>query len=71
MQDGDELVGTTADGSKFVMLVSNAGKVVHFSETEVRSMGRTAKGVRGIKLDKDHYVTFNHPRRGCFYFYGK
>ena len=57
LQDGDELVGTTVtDGSKFVMLVSNAGKAAHFSETEVRSMGRTAKGVRGIKLDKDQYV---------------
>ena len=57
LKDGDELVGTTVtDGSKFVMLVSNAGKAAHFSETEVRSMGRTAKGVRGIKLDKDHQV---------------
>ena len=55
--EGDELVGTTVtDGSKFVMLVSNAGKAAHFSETEVRSMGRTAKGVRGIKLDKDQFV---------------
>ena len=41
--EGDELVGTTVtDGNKFVMLVSNAGKAAHFSETEVRSMGRTA-----------------------------
>ena len=55
--EGDELVGTTVtDGSKFVMLVTNAGKAAHFSETEVRSMGRTAKGVRGIKLDKDQQV---------------
>ena len=55
--ESDELVGTTVtDGSKFVMLVSNAGKAAHFSETEVRSMGRTAKGVRGIKLDKDQSV---------------
>ena len=57
LQDGDELVGTTVtDGSKFVMLVTNAGKAAHFSETEVRSMGRTAKGVRGIKLDKGQNV---------------
>ena len=55
--EGDELVGTTVtDGNKFVMLVSNAGKAAHFSETEVRSMGRTAKGVRGIRLDKGQYV---------------
>ncbi len=57
LAEGDELVGTTVtDGSKFVMLVSNAGKAAHFSETEVRSMGRTAKGVRGIKLDKGQFV---------------
>ena len=57
LSEGDELVGTVVtDGSKFVMLVSNAGKAAHFSETEVRSMGRTARGVRGIKLDKDQLV---------------
>jgi len=38
------------------MLVTNAGKAAHFSETEVRSMGRTAKGVRGIKLEKNQQV---------------
>ena len=43
-------------GKKFVMLVSNAGKAAHFSESEVRSMGRNAQGVRGIKLDKSHQV---------------
>ena len=53
----DELVGTTVtNGKKFVMLVSNAGKAAHFSESEVRSMGRSAQGVRGIKLDKDQEV---------------
>ena len=52
LSDGDELVGTAVtDGTKFVMLVSNAGKAAHFSETEVRSMGRSAQGVRGIKLE--------------------
>ena len=38
------------------MLVSNAGKAAHFSESEVRPMGRTAQGVRGIKLEKDQQV---------------
>ena len=53
----DELVGTAVtDGKRFVMLVSNAGKAAHFSESEVRSMGRSAQGVRGIKLDKDQQV---------------
>ena len=38
------------------MLVSNAGKAAHFSESEVRSMGRVARGVRGIKLQDDQFV---------------
>ncbi|MFL2698224.1 MAG: DNA gyrase subunit A [Gammaproteobacteria bacterium] len=55
--EGDELVGTkVTDGKKFVMLVSNAGKAAHFSESEVRSMGRTAQGVRGIRMDEEHTV---------------
>ena len=53
----DELVGSTVtNGKKFVMLVSNAGKAAHFSESEVRSMGRSAQGVRGIKLEKGQQV---------------
>ena len=55
--EGDELVGTTVtDGNKYIMLVSNAGKAAHFSESEVRSMGRVARGVRGIKLQDDQFV---------------
>ena len=55
--EGDELVGTkVTDGKKFIMLVSNAGKAAHFSESEVRSMGRTAQGVRGIRMDEEHTV---------------
>ena len=57
LSNGDELVGTAVtDGTKFVMLVSNAGKAAHFSETEVRSMGRSAQGVRGIKLEDKQSV---------------
>ena len=53
----DELVGSTVtNGKKFVMLVSNAGKAAHFSESEVRSMGRSAQGVRGIKLEQGQQV---------------
>ena len=55
--EGDELVGTkVTDGTKFIMLVSDAGKAAHFSESEVRSMGRTAQGVRGIRLEQDQSV---------------
>jgi DNA gyrase subunit A len=49
--DGDRLIGVAlTDGSKDVMLFSNAGKVIRFSESLVRPMGRTARGVRGMKL---------------------
>mgnify|MGYP000731140839 FL=1 len=57
LSEGDQLVGTVVtNGSEFVMLVSNTGKAAHFSETEVRSMGRTARGVRGINLEKGQSV---------------
>ena len=49
--DGDELIGVAlTDGSKKIILASDNGRCIHFAETQVRSMGRTAKGVRGMKL---------------------
>ena len=55
--NNDELVGTSVtDGKRFVMLVSDAGKAAHFSESEVRPMGRTAQGVKGIRLEKNQNV---------------
>ena len=57
LSDGDQLVGSAVtDGKQYVMLVSNAGKAAHFSESEVRSTGRTAQGVRGINLEKKQSV---------------
>lgn len=51
LNEGDELIGVDlTDGSNEVMLFSVSGKVVRFHETQVRSMGRTATGVRGINL---------------------
>lgn len=51
LDDGDELVGTAeTDGNQDVMLVSSSGKITRFSESDVRAMGRTARGVRGIKM---------------------
>jgi DNA gyrase subunit A len=38
------------------MLVSSSGKAVRFSETAIRPMGRTARGVRGIRLSDEHEV---------------
>ena len=53
----DHLVGVAlTDGTRDVMLFSSAGKAVRFSESDVRPMGRTARGVRGIKLGKGQRV---------------
>ncbi len=51
LNEGDELIGVDlTNGNNEVMLFSAAGKVIRFPENQVRSMGRTAIGVRGIKL---------------------
>ncbi len=55
LQEGDVLVGTAVtDGSKDIMLVSSSGKTIRFSESDVRPMGRVSRGVRGIRLQKEH-----------------
>jgi DNA gyrase subunit A len=51
LREGDYLINVAiTDGTRDVMLFTNAGKVIRFSEQDVRPMGRTACGVRGIKL---------------------
>jgi DNA gyrase subunit A len=53
----DTLVGVAVtDGQQNILLFSSAGKANCFNETDVRSMGRTAKGVRGIRLKDDQTV---------------
>ena len=55
--DQNELVGVgLTDGSSNVMLFSTSGKAIRFAEEDVRMMGRTARGVRGIKLAAGHKV---------------
>jgi DNA gyrase subunit A len=57
LEEGDVLVGTAiTDGSCDVMLLSSEGKAVRFKESDVRAMGRTARGVRGIKLGAGHQM---------------
>ncbi|MDV5169429.1 DNA topoisomerase (ATP-hydrolyzing) subunit A [Photobacterium rosenbergii] len=57
LRDGDSLIGVDiTEGSDDIMLFSKAGKVVRFSEEQVRGMGRTAAGVRGIKLAESDKV---------------
>jgi DNA gyrase subunit A len=51
LDQGDRLVGVDiTDGSKQVILCSSGGKAIRFAEDDVRPMGRTAGGVRGIRL---------------------
>ncbi|MBS0286037.1 MAG: DNA gyrase subunit A [Proteobacteria bacterium] len=57
LDDNDQLVGVeTTDGQRDVMLFSDAGKVTRFNEKAIRGMGRTARGVRGIKLQEGQSV---------------
>jgi DNA gyrase subunit A len=57
LDEGDFLVGAAlTDGKHDVMLFSSGGKAVRFEEGDVRSMGRTAHGVRGMQLDKGQRV---------------
>jgi len=55
--EGDRLVGVDlTDGKQDIMLFTDAGKVIRFNEENVRAMGRTARGVRGVKLQQDQQV---------------
>ena len=57
LNDNDFLVGAAiTDGQHDVMLFSDAGKAVRFDENDVRPMGRTARGVRGMNLGEGHQV---------------
>jgi len=59
LDEGDRLVDVAlTDGSRDVLLFASNGKAVRFAEAEVRAMGRTARGVRGITLtDESKVVT--------------
>ncbi len=57
LDDDDALIGTViTEGDDQLMLFSDAGKVIRFSEQDVRAMGRTARGVRGMRLQDDQRV---------------
>ncbi|NQY26461.1 MAG: DNA gyrase subunit A [Piscirickettsiaceae bacterium] len=54
LKEGDNLVGVElTDGQSDIMLFNSAGKVIRFSETDVRSMGRVSRGVRGMRMAED------------------
>lgn len=57
LKDDDSLIGVRETcGDDNIILVTRKGKCISFSEKDVRSMGRIAAGVRGIKLDKSDTV---------------
>ena len=57
LKDNDELIAVKkTTGNDMVLLGSTSGKVVKFNETEIRQMGRTASGVKGIELSSDECV---------------
>jgi len=64
LDEGDHLVGAAiTHGNDHVMLFTSAGKAIRFEEDRVRSMGRTARGVRGIRLpEKSEVISLIIPR---------
>jgi DNA gyrase subunit A len=57
LDEGDELIAATlTDGSQDVFIGTSKGKAIRFNESDVRRMGRTARGVTGIRMDKDDTV---------------
>ena len=57
LREHDQLIDVAiTDGRHDVILLSTAGKAIRFQESEVRSVGRIASGVRGIRLDGDQRV---------------
>ena len=57
LDDGDYLVGAAlTDGKHDVMLFADSGKAVRFDENDVRCVGRNARGVRGMMLDKEQRI---------------
>lgn len=57
LEEGDVLTSVQmTEGNKEIMLATKKGKSIRFEETQIRAMGRTAKGVRGIRLQKGDIV---------------
>jgi DNA gyrase subunit A len=67
LEEGDSLIAAAiTDGSKDVMMFSDAGKVIRFKESKVRIMGRLARGVRGMRLaDEQRIISMLIPEAGA------
>jgi len=54
VRDGDQLLeAKLTDGTAEILLAKKSGKAIRFNEGDVRVMGRTASGVRGVRLEND------------------
>jgi DNA gyrase subunit A len=54
IHEGDRLLNASmTNGKNHIIIAKSEGKAVHFNESQVRPMGRTAAGVRGVSLDSD------------------
>jgi len=64
--DDDALIGAAiTEGEDDILLVTSAGKAARFHETDVRAMGRTARGVRGVKMkDNAKVISLIIPKDG-------
>ncbi len=57
LDDGDKLIGTViTNGSDEICLASESGKAIRFDETDVRPMGRSTRGVKGMNIHKEDKV---------------
>jgi len=57
LDEGDELISTKlTDGKQHLFIGTKMGKAIHFPENQIREMGRTARGIRGIKISKQDEV---------------
>ncbi|WLG14504.1 DNA gyrase subunit A [Psychrobacter cibarius] len=57
LEEGDKLVSARiTNGSQEVMLFASSGKAIRFDENDARAMGRTAKGVRGMRLSAEEFI---------------
>ena len=57
LDEGDELISTKlTDGKQNLFIGTKVGKAIHFPENQIRDMGRTARGIRGIKITKEDEV---------------
>ena len=57
LDEGDELISTRlTDGKQHLFIGTKLGKAIHFPEAQIREIGRTARGIRGIKLSQGDEV---------------